>query len=96
VNFEGMFWIVTNGRYQIVNKHALNNYQYIVLTLGTTTSVVNITEEGIVMKEELNPVSHDLKFSLSMVESLFINLCDSFDEDNPSLLDVVILLCMNS
>jgi hypothetical protein len=26
VNSEGMFWIVTNGRYQIVGKHSLNNF----------------------------------------------------------------------
>jgi hypothetical protein len=26
---------------------------------------------------------------------LFINLCDSFHKDDPSFLDVVILLCMN-
>jgi hypothetical protein len=25
VNFERMFWIVPNGKYQIVSKHALNN-----------------------------------------------------------------------
>jgi hypothetical protein len=30
-----------------------------------------------------------------MVESLFIDLCDSSNENNPSLLDVVVLLCVN-
>jgi hypothetical protein len=30
-----------------------------------------------------------------MVESSFINLCDFSNEDNPSLLDVVVLVCVN-
>jgi hypothetical protein len=51
VNSKGIFWIVTNGGYQIVSEHALNNYQDIFLTLGTTTSVVNIIEEGVVIME---------------------------------------------
>jgi hypothetical protein len=52
--------------------------------------------EGIVMKEEPNPISHDLKFFVLLVESLFIDLCDFSNEDGPSLLDVVVPLCVNS
>ncbi len=47
VNSERMFWMVTNGRYWIVCKHALNNSYDIVLTSGTTTSMVNIVAKGI-------------------------------------------------
>jgi hypothetical protein len=49
-----MFWIVLNGRYQIVNKHAFNNSQDIVLTLGITSLVASIATKGVVMKE--NPI----------------------------------------
>ncbi len=49
-----MFWIVLNGRYQIVNKHAFNNSQDIVLTLGITALMANIATKGVVMKE--NPI----------------------------------------
>jgi hypothetical protein len=46
-----MFWIVTNCKYQIVGKNVFNNFQDIVLPLGTTTLVANITVEGVSMKE---------------------------------------------
>lgn len=96
VNSKGIFWTVTNGKYQIINEHALKNSQDIVLTLGTITSLANIAMEGIMMKEEPNPVSHDLKFSILVAKSSFIDLRDSFDEDGPSLPNVVVLLYMNS
>ncbi len=48
------------------------------------------------MKEEPNPVSHNLMFSISMAKSSFIDLCDFSDEDNPSLPDMVVLLWVNS
>ncbi len=48
------------------------------------------------MKEEPNLVSHDSKFPVLMAKSSFINLYDFFEEDNPSLLDVVVPLCVNS
>ncbi len=51
VNHRGMFWIVTNCKYQIVGKNVFNNFQDIVLPLGTTTLVANITVEGVSMKE---------------------------------------------
>jgi hypothetical protein len=54
VNLEGMFWIVTNGRYRIINKNVFNNSQDIVLTPNTTTSMANIIVQGVVMKE--NPL----------------------------------------
>lgn len=46
VNFERMFWMVTNGRYRIIGEHALNNFQYIVLTPGTTVSMANIATKA--------------------------------------------------
>jgi hypothetical protein len=42
------------------------------------------------MKEKPILISHDSKFYVPMAKSSFIDLCDSFDEDGPSLLDVVI------
>jgi hypothetical protein len=42
VNFEGMFWMVTNGKYQIIDEHALNNFQDIALTSGTNALMANI------------------------------------------------------
>jgi len=54
VNFEGMFWTIANGRYQIIDEHALNNFQDILKTSGTITLVVNIVVEGVVMKENPN------------------------------------------
>jgi hypothetical protein len=51
--------------------------------------------EGVMMKEEPNVVFHNSKFFVSIVESSFINLCDYFNKDNPSLLDVVPIF-MNS
>jgi hypothetical protein len=46
-----MFWIVTNGRYQIINDNVLNNSQDNVVTLGTATSMANIVVKSVVMKE---------------------------------------------
>jgi hypothetical protein len=57
--------------------------------------MVNIVVKGIMMKEEPNPVSHDSKVFVSMTESSFIDLCDSSNEDSPSLPNVVILFCVN-
>jgi len=74
----------------------LNNFHNTILTPGTTASVINIIVEGVVMKEEPNLVSQDLKFSILMVESLFINLCDSSNKNGPSFFDVVVPLCVNS
>jgi hypothetical protein len=51
VNSKRMFWMVTNGRYQIINKHVLNNSQDIVLTPSTTALMANIIAEGVLMKE---------------------------------------------
>ncbi len=79
-----------------VGEHALNNSQDIVLTPNTIAFMVNIVAKGIMMKEEPNLVSHDSKFFVLMVESSFINIYDSFEEENPSLLDVVVPLYMNS
>jgi hypothetical protein len=58
--------------------------------------MVNIVVKGIMMKEEPNPVSHDLKVFVSMIESSFIDLCDSSNKDSPSLPNVVVLFCVNS
>jgi hypothetical protein len=46
VNSEGMFWMVTNGKYQIVSEHALNNFQDIVLTPATVASMANIVAKA--------------------------------------------------
>ncbi len=35
VNPRGMFWTVTNGRYQITGENVFNNSQDNVVTLGT-------------------------------------------------------------
>ncbi len=96
VNFEGMFWMVTNGKYWIVNKYAFNNSQDTILTLVIAALVANITIKDVVIKEEPNLVSHDLKFSVVMAESSFIDLCNYSNEDSPSLLDVVVPLYVNS
>jgi hypothetical protein len=58
--------------------------------------VANITIKDVVIKEEPNLVSHDLKFSVVMAESSFIDLCNYSNEDSPSLLDVVVPLYVNS
>lgn len=96
VNPEGLFWTITNGKYWIIGKHELNNFQDIVLTLGIVVSMANIVVEGVMMKEGPNVVSHNSKFSVSIMKSLFIDLCDSSIEDNPSLPDVVVPISMNS
>jgi len=96
VNFKRMFWIVPNGKYWIIINHVLNNSHDIVLTLGTNASVVNIVAKNIMMKEEPNLVSHDSKFYIVMVKSLFINLCDFSNKDSPSFPNVVVLVFMNS
>ncbi len=85
-----MFFIITNGMYRIIGENVFNNSQDIVLTLGTITSVANIVMEGILMKETPNEVFHNFKFYLMITKSLFIDLCDFFDEDGPSLPNVVI------
>jgi hypothetical protein len=51
VNSKGIFWIVTNGKYQIVSEHALDNSQDTLLTQGKTALVANIVAEGVMMKE---------------------------------------------
>ncbi len=79
-----MFWTVTNGKYQMVDKNVINNFQYIVVTLGTTALMANIVVGGIMMEEKPIVISHNLKFSILIVESSFIDLCDSFDKNNLS------------
>jgi hypothetical protein len=58
--------------------------------------VANIAANGVVMKEEPTTISHNLKFFILIVESSFIDLYDSFDEDGPSLFDVVVPISVNS
>jgi hypothetical protein len=96
VNPRGMFWTFTNGRFWIVDKKVFNNSQGNVVTLSIATSMANIAMEGILMKEEPTMVSHDSKFSILIVESLFINFCDSFNKDNPSFLHVLVPIFVNS
>ncbi len=47
------------------------------------------------MKEEPNVIFHNSKFYVLTTESSFINLCDSFDKDNPTLPNVVVLFFVN-
>jgi hypothetical protein len=56
--------------------------------------MANIVAKGVVMKEKPNLVSHNLKFSVSMVELSFIDLCDYSNENEPSFPNVVVLICM--
>jgi len=64
----------------------------IISTLGTITSVANIATKGVLMKEEPIVVSHSSKFSVLITKSSFINLCDSFDENDCSLPNVIVVL----
>jgi hypothetical protein len=57
-----MFWTITNGRYLIIDEHAFNNSQDIVLTPSIVASVANIVAKNIVMKDEPNLVSHNFEF----------------------------------
>jgi hypothetical protein len=57
--------------------------------------MANIATKGVVMKEEPNVVFHDSKFFVLIMESSFINLCDYFNKDDPSL-PVVVPIFMNS
>ncbi len=47
------------------------------------------------MKEKPIIIFHNSKFSVPIVESLFINFCDSFDEDGPSPPNVVVHVFAN-
>jgi len=96
VNPGGMFWIVTNGKYRIIDKKMFNNSQDTIVTPGIVALVANITAEGILRKEKPIAIFHDLKFFVSIIKSLFINLCDSFDKNGPSPPNVLILVSMNS
>ncbi len=85
-------------KWQVLDRQrsSFKKIQDIIVTLGTTTSVANILTEGVMMKEKSNLVSHNLKFFIPMAESTFINLCDSFEEDGPSLPNVVVPFCEDS
>ncbi len=96
VNPRRMFWTITNGRYQITGENVFNNSQDNVVTLGTSASMANIVVRSVVMKEKPNVIFHDSKFFVPIVESLFIDLCDSSNEDDLSPLDVVVPISMNS
>jgi hypothetical protein len=50
VNSKGMFWMVTNGKYQIIGNNALNNFQDIVLTPNIVASMANIAAKSVMMK----------------------------------------------
>jgi hypothetical protein len=52
--------------------------------------MANIVVQGIMMKEEPNAIFHNSKFFVPIAESLFIDLCDFFDENNPSLPNVFV------
>ncbi len=96
VNPRGMFQIVTNGRYQIIDENVLNNSQDNVVTLGTAASMANIVMKSVVMKEQPTVIFHDSKFFVPIADSLFIDLCDSSNKDDLSPLDVVVPISMNS
>jgi len=88
VNLGGMFWTITNGKYKIVSENVFNNFQDIVVTPSTTTSMANFAVENILIKEEPIAISHNWKFYIFIAKSSFIDLCDSFDKDGPSPLEV--------
>ncbi len=58
--------------------------------------MANIAVEGILMKEEPIMIFHNSKFFVSIIKSLFINLCDSFNKDGPSFPDVLVPVSVNS
>jgi hypothetical protein len=91
-----MFWTITNGRYQIIGEHAFDNFQDTIIASGTITSMANIVVKGVIMKEKPNAISHNSNFFVSILESSFINLCDFTNENDPSLLDVVVHVSVNS
>jgi len=96
VNLKRMFWIVTIGKYWIVGKKVLNNFQGNVVTSGIAASVVNIVTEGIMIKEKPIMLSHNSKFSILIMESLFIDFYDSSNKENLSFLDILVLVVRNS
>jgi hypothetical protein len=87
-----MFGIITNGK---IDNNALNSYQNIVITLNIIALVANNTTQGVITKQKPNAISHELKFSILFMESLFINLCDFSNKNNLSLFDVVVLVFVN-
>jgi len=95
VNPKRMFWIINKVMYQVVGENVLNNFQDIVLTSSITTLVANIIVQGVMMKEKPNAISPNLKVFVPIVKSSFINLCDSFDEDDLALPIVVVTISMN-
>jgi hypothetical protein len=60
-----------------------------IIKSSTTTLVVNIVAQGVMMKEKPNAVSPNSKVSL------FIDLCDSSNEDDLAIHVVVIPISMN-
>jgi hypothetical protein len=67
----------------------LKHSQDIVIISSTTTLVVNIVAQGVMVKEKLNVVSPNSKVAL------FIDLCDSSDEDDLAIHVVIIPISMN-
>jgi hypothetical protein len=43
-SFQGKQWVVSYGHYRIVGDSFTHNFQEIILTLGTTGSVVKIVK----------------------------------------------------
>ncbi len=74
----------------------LNNSPNVVLTLGTTTSMANIATKGVLMKEKPTSIFQDSKFFVLIAKSSFSDLCDSFDKNDLSFLNVVVLAFVNS
>jgi hypothetical protein len=58
--------------------------------------VANIIMGGVLMKEKPIAMFHDSKFYVLIVESSFINICDSFDKYSPSPPNVVVHVFANS
>ncbi len=89
VNPRGMFWTINNDMYWIVGENVLKISQDTIIKSSTTTLVVNIVAQGVMMKEKPNAVSPNSKVSL------FIDLCDSSNEDDLAIHVVVIPISMN-
>ncbi len=93
VNPRRIFWLAPMASMKSLMKMCST---IIVSTLGTTTLVANIAMKGVLMKEEPIVVSHSSKFSVLITKSSFINLCDSFDENDCSLPNVIVFVLVKS
>ncbi len=84
-----MFWIVINGKFRDVKK--MHNSSHIKHNYISGQHCYSKCHD----EERVTIVSHNLKFYVLIMESLSIDLCASFNEDGPSLPNVVFFISMN-